>query len=63
MVASRRISAGKCGPASICQTLVNSDGATSNAAACAGVTTTANTAMATVGNPMPITPLTNPASR
>lgn len=50
-------------PDSSCQTFVKSEGTISKAAACTGVITRLSSATATVGSPMPVTPLTIPASR
>ncbi len=44
-----------------CARLVTSDGITSSAAAAAGVIHSASRLTETVGNPMPVTPLTRPA--
>jgi hypothetical protein len=63
IVAKRRSAAPNAGPASICQTLVASEGTTRSAAACTGGITSPSTLIATVGRPMPITPFTVPASR
>jgi len=43
--------------------LVTNDGITSIAAAAAGAMPMPSRPMATVGNPMPVTPLTSPAAR
>jgi hypothetical protein len=59
---SRRSTTESAGPASICQTLVMSDGKIRMAAACTGGITTASRPMEIVGRPRPITPLMNPAS-
>ncbi|KFB70021.1 MAG: hypothetical protein CAPSK01_000420 [Candidatus Accumulibacter vicinus] len=63
MTARRRVIRPAPGPATNCQTLVTSDGTTSNAAAWTGAITSPRASIATVGRPMPTTPLTQPASR
>jgi hypothetical protein len=52
----------KFGPATNCHTLVMSDGSTNIAAASTGAMTKPKNPMATVGKPMPNTPLTIPAA-
>jgi hypothetical protein len=60
---NRRRSGPKPGPANNCQTLVTKDGAMRRLAAVSGEVKTPNTPMATVGSPMPVTPLTMPAAK
>lgn len=62
MVASRRTRAVSRGPASSCQIFVTREGMMSNTAAVAGGIATLSTPMATVGRPMPTTPLSKPAA-
>src|SRR5205823_4715263 len=50
------------GPATNCQTFVTSDGTTRSAAACTGGIVSPSAPIATVGRPMPTTPL-DPASQ
>ena len=60
---SLRSKASMDGPAKHCQTLVMKEGSTSKAAAEAGDITRPSKLMATVGSPMPVMPLTMPATR
>ena len=63
IISHRRLtSARTLGPANSCQTFVTNDGNSSIAAACAGSISVPSTPMATVGRPMPVTPLTKPAT-
>src|SRR5574337_582962 len=62
MPAKRRMVAAIDGPAANCQTFVTSEGTTTSAAACAGAMISPSAPIATVGSPMPTTPLTQPAS-
>jgi len=50
-------------PESNCQTLVTKEGITTIAAAAAGGITVPNKPIATVGNPIPVTPLAKPATK
>ncbi|CUX38890.1 hypothetical protein AGR7C_Cc70088 [Agrobacterium deltaense Zutra 3/1] len=59
---SRATMALKSGPASNCQILVTKDGRMSRPAARTGGMKRPSTPMATVGSPMPVTPLTMPAT-
>jgi len=63
IVEKRLSSATKLGPAANCHTFVTSEGTTSSAAAWTGGMTRASRPIATVGKPIPMTPLTMPASR
>src|SRR6266851_5224311 len=63
MAANRFTRASNAGPAAICQMLVIRVGITRIAAASAGGIAMERSPMATVGNPMPTTPLTKPASK
>lgn len=51
------------GPVNNCQTLVTKDGMISNDAALSGDMMILNIPIAMVGNPIPATPLTNPATK
>lgn len=53
----------KLGPAINCQTFVTKEGMSKSAAAAIGDMIAPRTPMATVGNPMPVTPLTIPAKK
>ncbi|MNL40878.1 hypothetical protein D3C87_1632560 [compost metagenome] len=59
---SRATIALKSGPASNCQILVMKEGRMSSPAATTGGMKRPSTPMATVGSPMPVTPLTMPAT-
>ena len=61
-VPKRLLNALKLGPAMSCQTFVMSEGKTSIAAASTGAMTRPKNPMATVGSPIPSTPLTTPAA-
>jgi hypothetical protein len=50
-------------PARSCQTLVTNDGTIRSAAAATGDRSAPRTPIATVGSPMPVTPLTIPAAK
>ena len=58
----RRVTAPTPGPAASCQILVTSDGTISRPAAASGEISPPNIPIATVGKPMPVTPLTKPAT-
>ncbi len=58
---SRRSRATSRGPAASCQTLVTKEGRIKTVAASDGGINSVRNPIATVGNPMPIAPLTNPA--
>jgi len=62
MPENRRASFASCAPASSCQTLVTNDGITRIATAETGAITRLSSPIATVGRPMPTTPLTKPAA-
>src|ERR1700712_3087119 len=51
------------GPAKSCHTFVTRDGKINSDAACAGSISVPSTPIATVGRPMPVTPLTVPATK
>src|ERR1700693_1437747 len=53
----------KLGPVNNCQMLVTNDGTISSEAAVTGGMTAPRTPMATVGRPIPVTPLTMPAKK
>jgi hypothetical protein len=57
------ISETKSGPVKSCQKLVTKDGMIKSDAALTGDMTTPRIPMATVGNPIPVTPLTPPAKK
>lgn len=61
--ANRLTKAASAGPATICQMFVITVGTTKMAAASAGGIATERSPMASVGNPMPMTPFTSPASK
>ncbi|MNC78248.1 hypothetical protein D3C75_1304140 [compost metagenome] len=53
----------RCPPPANCHRLVSAEGMISRAATCAGAIARPSKPMAIVGRPMPINPLTAPASR
>src|ERR1700712_931469 len=59
----RLANASTLGPAKSCHTFVTRDGKINSDAACAGSISVPSTPIATVGRPMPVTPLTVPATK